>query len=176
MTRVVVGLAGRRGSGKSTIAHTLERKFDFARASFGDYVRIVARERGMGSDTQSLQNLGQMLIEELGWNRFCRAVLVGTESAHRVVVDGIRHLAARSTLENLVAPAYFGLVFVETDEALRVQRLRGRASVEESKLTKEMSDELEQLQFEANLVVDGARIDAARAIFSWTTLLPNGDR
>jgi hypothetical protein len=166
MTRLVVGLAGRRGSGKSTIAAELQRDFGFARVSFGDYVRGVAKERELPLELASLEALGRALIDELGWARFCRAVLTGTESSPRVVVDGIRHVGARTTMRNLVAPGRFAVAFVQIDEAVRKRRLAARARPGDAIHGGEMSDDLDQLHREAEIVVDGDRADAARRILS----------
>lgn len=167
MTRVVVGLAGRRGSGKSTIAAELQRDFGFARVSFGDYVRAVAKKRDLSLELASLEGLGRALIDEMGWARFCGAVLTGTESAPRVVVDGIRHVGARTTIRNLVAPGQFALAFVQIDEAVRKQRLATRTRPGDKTPGDEMSGDLEQLHREAEIVVDGSQSDAGRKIVSW---------
>jgi dephospho-CoA kinase len=167
MSPVVVGLAGRRGSGKSTLAATLHSQYGFARVSFGDYVRSIARERTLPGDVATLEELGRKLIAELGWDRFCAAVLGGAESSERLVVDGVRHVAAATTLRSLIAPGHFGLTLVEIDDAVRMQRVAARARPGETVEDIEMSNELEQLRRGADLVVDGARNDGAERIVAW---------
>jgi dephospho-CoA kinase len=167
MNRIVVGLAGLRGSGKTTISRTLEERYAFVRTSFGDYVRLVAKSKQMNSDICSLENLGHQLIEELGWSQFCRKVLAGTERAERVVVDGIRHLAAISSIRSLIAPAYFSLVFVETEDSIRIKRLLARDGSVEAGLTRKMTHEIKQLKGESDFIVDGSTAKAADAIISW---------
>ena len=175
MTRVVVGLAGKSGSGKSTVAAALQMRFGFARVSFGDRVRYVAHQRTLPSDRGSLDVLGRALIDELGWDQFCESVLAGTELAARVVVDGIRHVAAQTTIRKLVAPARFGMAFVEIDEAVRLRHLSLRGRSGDTGSVFEMNDDMEQLRREAEIIVDGASSTAADVIEAWVKSLSAND-
>jgi dephospho-CoA kinase len=162
----VVSLAGRRGSGKSAIASTLQRS-GFALAAFGGFVRAVATARGIDHEVPALEALGTTLIVELGWENFCRQVLAGTESAHRVVVDGVRHCAAREALRRIALPYRAALVFVDVDEDERARRLRERGRPGDDRSTPEMSDEVDELREGADFVVSGSGDLAAEQVRAW---------
>ncbi len=131
---VVLAIAGRIASGKSTVSERIAREWSWSRASFGDYVREVAESRGLDHSRRTLQEIGVELIGQ-GWESFCKAVLEhgNWEPGTSVVVDGIRHLEAVETIRRLVAPAPVFLLFLAVGEETRLLRLRRRSP--------EMSDE-----------------------------------
>ena len=165
----IVCIAGKKGSGKSTLAEGLERR-SFARVSFGDFVRSVARRRGISSEVRELELLGQRLISELGWREFCSQVLGQHRHAARVVVDGVRHMDAWNELRSLCSPRDAILVFVEVDEVARASRLLARARPGEQPEDPEMSADVVQLRTEADLVINGAKATAADEVFDWIVL------
>lgn len=171
MIPVVLGLAGRRGSGKSTLANVLQSQHGFLRVSFGDYVRSEASARGSPDDVATLEELGQHLIAELGWDRFCAAVLGDFKQSSRVVVDGVRHVAAAETLRRVVAPAHFGLAFIHIDDAVRRHRMRQRARPGDFVEGADLSRELDQLRAQAEVVVDGSHDEATSEIMAWCVSL-----
>lgn len=124
---VALGVSGRIGSGKTSLAVALAERLDCPRASFGDYVRSVASERGLdASERDVLQTVGDELIAN-GWDTFCSAVLrAAGYTDGSVVVDGIRHTDAAKTMRKLLAPTPWKLVAVESEEATRRSRLTAR--------------------------------------------------
>lgn len=158
----VVGFSGRTGSGKSTISERLARELAWPRASFGDFVRSVAKRRGLDSDSRPvLQAIGESLISE-GWPKFCLDVLSATNwrSGSPLVVDGIRHVEAIGELTRIVAPLQFVHVHVALDEQIRADRLRQR-SVEARQQGEDESHSTEDavrkhLPQVADLTIDGA--------------------
>jgi dephospho-CoA kinase len=127
MKQVVVGVAGRMGSGKTTLAYELAARMSCGYASFGDYVRNVALERGLDSSQREvLQALGDELIAT-GWPPFCRAMLdFAGYVTGPVVVDGVRHVEAIEVLARIVYPLPFRLVAVHADGDVRAKRLQTR--------------------------------------------------
>lgn len=124
---VAIGISGRIGSGKTSLAVALAERLNCPRASFGDYVRSVATDRGLdASQREALQQVGDDLIAA-GWEAFCAAVLSSAGySGGSVVVDGIRHANAAQTMRKLVAPTPWQLVAVDSDDATRRSRLVAR--------------------------------------------------
>jgi cytidylate kinase len=124
---VAVGVSGRIGSGKTTLAQALAVRMECGYASFGDYVRSVALARELNvSERKVLQDVGDELIAA-GWLPFCRAMLDHSGYAGgSVVVDGIRHREAVTTLAQIVAPLPFRLLAVYIDSERRDRRLRDR--------------------------------------------------
>jgi cytidylate kinase len=121
---IVVAVAGRIGAGKSVVASRLAARFDVEPRSFGAAVRVVARASGAPLDRKSLQDLGEQLIAEEGWERFVRRVL--DPPAPVVVVDGVRHVGALAALR---AAGTVTLVFVDASTEVRADRVVARDGV-----------------------------------------------
>jgi ribosome-binding protein aMBF1 (putative translation factor)/cytidylate kinase len=124
---LVVGFAGRIGSGKSTISIEVARALGWPRASFGDYVRTVARSAGLGESREALQEIGASMIER-GVDDFCRAVLAqsGWNAGEPLVIDGIRHAEVIESLRKLVAPLEMRVVYLDVKDEKRLNNLRKR--------------------------------------------------
>jgi adenylate kinase family enzyme len=114
---VVVAIAGRIGSGKTTISRKLAVAFNCEQASFGDYFRGLAASLGLDPrDRELLQKIGaeQVLLSPLA---VCRQVLQKlnwrAENKESLVVDGMRHLEVLNALRQAVSPLPVVLVYVE---------------------------------------------------------------
>lgn len=167
---VIIGLAGRRGAGKSTIARRLATEHGFDCASFGDIVRQEALARSLPTSTSSLQAVGRTLIDEWGWPRFCQAVLGNIPRTSQGIIDGIRHVAAIESLRGLVAPSRFELVFIHLAEDLRLARIRMRRRVGDDDARVEfdpVEQEVDSLRSLAAFEVDGGDDKAAESIARW---------
>jgi len=176
MTTYVLAFSGKIASGKSTLSLRLAEQLNWKYTSFGDYVRDVAKLRGLENSRQELQNVGQSLIEE-GWRQFCQSVLSQTNwlPGEPLVIDGIRHIEAIATLQPLVFPSKLFLIYVSTDEAIREARFaqRGEKLAEDGqRLHQEHSTEVqveEQLPLVADLIVNGDKpiIEIIQDILIW---------
>jgi dephospho-CoA kinase len=124
---VAIGVAGRIGSGKTTLAGELARQLACPQASFGEFVRSVAQTRGLDpTDRTALQDLGNELIAQ-GWVPFVEAVLRHAEySSGPVVIDGLRHRIAIETLRSILEPTPLVVVAVDISDKQRRKRLRER--------------------------------------------------
>jgi dephospho-CoA kinase len=158
-----VGVSGPIASGKTAVAICLADALEAPVASFGSYVRSEAGRRQLPADRPSLQELGETLIEEMGWERFCLAVLDhgGVErGASAAVIDGIRHVAALERLEHLAAPAPFHLVFLDVPASVRATRFEvGGVSPEDLAMIEDHPTELQvgaALRDRAAVVVSGS--------------------
>jgi cytidylate kinase len=163
--KLVLGLSGYRGSGKSTIASYLALSKGFAVVSFGDFVRSEAKRRGIEQSVESLQTLGAQLVQEWGILNFSARVL-GQEPPDRdVVVDGIRHVDALHALRELSAPRRFVSVFVDVGDLERRRRLQERDNhVVES--------EVRRLRELADFVISATNGEAERLIHELRTVGP----
>ena len=121
---LVVGFAGRIGSGKSALSAEVAKVLGWPRASFGDYLRTLARTSGLDDSREVLQELGESLIEQ-GAEEFCRAVLThyGWSAGEPLIIDGIRHVEVIHALRKLVAPLEVRVIFLDVDEKKRLERL-----------------------------------------------------
>jgi dephospho-CoA kinase len=121
----VLALAGKIASGKSKLADEFAKTMGWPHVSFGDFVRGVARERGLPDTREVLQELGDKFIrEEL--ESFCKSVLAQADwkPGQPLVIEGVRHAEVDTLLRELVAPSKYFLVLVSVDDQTRKERLR----------------------------------------------------
>lgn len=122
---LVIGFAGKIASGKSTLSAEVAKALGWPRASFGDYLRIVAKSSGLAESREVLQEIGASLVAK-DVEGFCRAVLTHYQwsAGEPLIIDGIRHAEVADALRRLVAPLELRVVYLEADEATRRARLR----------------------------------------------------
>jgi dephospho-CoA kinase len=125
MNPCVIALSSRIGAGKSTIARAVSGRLGWPRVSFGDYVRKAARNQWVQESRATLQEVGESLVKQDATG-FAGAVLSKVNFKSGAVVDGVRHMEILHALQNLVAPLPVHLIYVETDEQARIQRLTER--------------------------------------------------
>lgn len=173
---VALGISGRIGSGKTSLAVVLAERLHCPRASFGDYVRTVATNQGLdASQREVLQEVGDDLIAA-GWDAFCMAVLNSAEySDGSVIVDGIRHADAAQTMRRLVAPIPWRLVAVESEDATRRSRLaaRGLDDADTTQADAHPNEaEVASVMASADLVVSSQSTvaEAADVVTAWLTM------
>ena len=126
----VIAFSGKRASGKSTVSAEVAKALDWKWASFGEYLRSVAKHEGVSDSTETLQELGATLARQP--DRFCREVLShwGWQAGEPLVIEGVRHKEILNSLRQLVAPLEARLVFLSIDEQERFRRLAQRESHE----------------------------------------------
>jgi cytidylate kinase len=155
---VVLCFSGGIASGKTTLARAVGDRLSVPVASFGDFVRAAARDSGLPDDRATLQQLGEKLIADLGWEDFCRRVLsaAGWAPGAALIVDGVRHVAALENIRRVVTPTPVRLVFVVASREVRDRRaaVRGTelADADEHSTERDVHDALHQL---ADLRLDG---------------------
>lgn len=155
----VIAFSGKRASGKSTVSAEVAKALDWKWASFGEYLRSVAKHEGVSDSTETLQELGATLARQP--DRFCREVLShwGWQAGEPLVIEGVRHKEILNSLRQLVAPLEARLVFLSIDEQERFRRLaqREESSQERMKAIEEHSTERQVkdvLPAEADLNID----------------------
>src|SRR4051812_35017375 len=119
-----IGISGRIGAGKSTVAQELAALLGWPEVSFGNHVRAAASERGLGTDRAVLQDLGQRLIDERGFDAFVADVLTAAAIDHGqpFVIEGIRHVGALDALTR-VCNGDILLAYLEAPAEDRARRL-----------------------------------------------------
>lgn len=121
--------AGQIGSGKSSVSTAVAAALGWQRTGFGDYLRAeVGRAGGDPNDRESLQDLGQRLVEA-DPAAFCSAVLTagGFRPSDDFVVDGVRHVSIFDLLVKLGAPSEAKLLFLGAEDSTRLERVATRA-------------------------------------------------
>jgi dephospho-CoA kinase len=141
MKPIVLGFAGSIASGKSTLSIAVASALGWQRVSFGDYVRTVARNQGLGDSREVLQAVGASLINQ-GQEQFCKAILAQSnwEAGQPLIVDGIRHAEIVPIMRQIVDPWDFRLVYIVVNEPIREARLLERG----------LNDRQQWQQFEAH--------------------------
>jgi len=124
---MIIGIAGKIASGKSTLARAVAVKLRARRLGFGDYVRSIALSRGLDpSDRTTLQTLGQDLATR-NPAAFVGGMLssAGYLPPENIVLDGVRHEAIWREVRALAAELHDSacLVFLDIPEEMRLQRL-----------------------------------------------------
>lgn len=120
----VVAVSGAIRSGKTTLADALAERLGWTRASFGDAVRAIARERGLAADRETLQALGaELVVGDL--EGFVRRTLAQAKWGpdRSVVLDGVRHVKALEAVRRVAAAAEVVLVYVSVPDPVRAERL-----------------------------------------------------
>jgi dephospho-CoA kinase len=163
---MIVGIAGKIASGKSTLARALAARLDANLLGFGDYVRATARSRGLDhTDRQTLQDIGQQLVTDDPAAFVCGILSwVDYKSGRQpIIFDGVRHNAvweqitefARRNGDTAI------LVYLDMPESQRQVRLAARGlDREEASVFDQHSSEREidtHLQIAANLRLDAER-------------------
>jgi dephospho-CoA kinase len=168
MDAFMLGFAGGIASGKSAVSVAVAAALGWNRASFGDYLRGVARERGLAGSRENLQALGGMFAMDM--RSFCASVLKGAQwkSGDPLVLDGIRHSEAVDALTMLVAPLRLVLVYLDVIPAIRQERFERKQ--DQYQRLDELEKHSTEIQVEkilrsrADLVVDssGAVVEVAK--------------
>jgi dephospho-CoA kinase len=122
-SKVVIGVAGRIGSGKTAVAHHLERASGFR---YYRYSLVLAE--WFKTDPQC-----KAVLQELGWGvmsgdrqrELNRLVIAGMDADHDCVVDGLRHLIDFESLMSTFA-ARFAMAYIEASPESRFKRLSER--------------------------------------------------
>ena len=156
-----VAFSGRLGSGKSTLAHEVSASLGWPLASFGGYLRLMAAFRGLPDTRETLQELGATFIAREGPRPFSEMVLrsAGWKLGQPIVIEGVRHASVASALRELTAPLPLVLVYLQTSEEIRLQRLERRSEKELTRLSSieghsTEADVRETLRGIADLLVD----------------------
>ncbi|MFX0116116.1 MAG: AAA family ATPase [Candidatus Hodarchaeota archaeon] len=174
MNSIIIGFSGKIGSGKTTLSAAVAEALNWPCVSFGDYVREVARRKGVESSRKMLQEIGALLVENP--DEFCLSLLkqYGWKPGQHLIVDGIRHVKIIYSLRKVTEPSRVFLIFVEVDEKVRKKRLLNYKDIAEQE-DQELESHVTEAEVKtilpamADLLVDGTRPvpDILNQILGW---------
>ncbi|WP_339734800.1 AAA family ATPase [uncultured Gimesia sp.] len=156
----VIGISGQISSGKTTLAAALAETLSCPMASFGDFVRKVAKESEASGERLSLQDIGQSLVDG-DCRQFCEDVIQSANwtRGQALVVDGIRHVEAWKNVCQIVSQKETCLVVVSTSESIRARRNKNKDKKMLAQLDKHPveADSIDSLPEIADMRLDGSR-------------------
>jgi cytidylate kinase len=155
----VICLSSPIGAGKSTLANSLASALGWGHVSFGNYIREIAKQRGLDQSREALQQIGEQLISQ-NVQSFSQAVITQIEWRNGCVIDGIRHSEVLEAIKNIVNPLPTFLVFVDIKESIRRKRLHERGMTNNQIDTADRHSTEAQvrggLKHKADIVLDGS--------------------
>jgi dephospho-CoA kinase len=126
--RLIVGITGRIGSGKTTVGKFLESKHGF---QYLRYSAVLSDWLVQDSDSKAhLQKVGWEVMSSGMQSELNRRLVAQILSDRDVAVDGLRHLLDYETLRALFLSS-FRLLFIDSVPQLRFERLHARGKYQD---------------------------------------------
>ncbi len=138
-------IAGGTCSGKSTLAKLIAGHTGYPIASFGGILRNYARASNLPLTVESLQNLGQGLISQLGYDGFLQWVIDHSPNISwdgPLVLDGVRHAAMHESLKKVFSTNI--LVYCVCGKEMQLARMMSRDGISREDAERILSHPLEQ--------------------------------
>jgi len=117
-----VVVAGKIGSGKSSLGKKISETFGLEFVSFGDLVRAKVLELGLESTRENLQDTGQKMVNELGPHGILQKALFHSniKSGQSIVFDGVRNRAVLAEIKKISRTTV--VLFLKLDDRVRYHR------------------------------------------------------
>ena len=128
----VLGICGKVGAGKDTLADYLVRKHDFVKVTMSDIIIKEMESEGIKNiDRFQLQQFSKEMKEKYGNDIWAKACIEYARKNHirRVVISGIRDSAELKFFRTLGDD--FKLICVKADRETRFKRIKNRGSLKD---------------------------------------------
>lgn len=156
-SKIILGLIGRIGSGKTVAADYLVRKYGVGYLRFSDVLRDILQRIHKPDTRENLQNLGIALRKCFGEGVLAgvlrKDILASTREV--IVVDGVRYEDEVQMIKDVGGK----IVYVTAPQELRFERTVGRGTRGESGLTFQQFRENENRETEKMIDVLGERAE-----------------
>lgn len=117
---MIIGISGKIGSGKSTIAKDIQTKYGFRRLSTSDLLKSILESKDIEPTREKLQDIGDIMIKTVGGSGFMALMLVYLP-AENYLIDSIRHREALQYMKNKFRGDFVN-IFVDAPENIRYSR------------------------------------------------------
>ncbi|MEK9166037.1 MAG: AAA family ATPase [Patescibacteria group bacterium] len=163
MTKIIFGIAGEMGSGKTLIAKYLQKKYQAKLFSFSGMLRDILKRLYLPETRENLQTLSTVLRQNFSEDLMSKVIAYDIERSQSsvIVAEAIRRPSDIVYLKKL--PNFY-LMAVQADFKLRYQRLTMRCENPDDqtktldKFQKELQQESEQkikeVAKQADFVID----------------------
>lgn len=154
--RLIVGITGRIGSGKTTVGRYLESRYGF---QYLRYSEILAGWRAKDPESKShLQKVGWEVMAGGMQAELNRRLIARIKPDADVAVDGLRHPLDYETLSNSFSES-FRLLYIDSPSSLRFERLNQKGKYEDLRSfdaadSHPVEQQIDSLCANARLVVD----------------------
>jgi dephospho-CoA kinase len=127
---IVVGLIGKIGSGKDTVADYLVKNYGFKMVGFGDVTRDIAKRKKVIPNRRNLLKIQRDYVEKYGEDYFPKKIIqmIKKKGFKKVVANGVRRPVDATTFKRSFGKDFL-LVLVKSDSKRRFERMRKRARV-----------------------------------------------
>ncbi len=166
MSKIIIGLVGRQGAGKGTVAEYLHSRYSAEIFRFSTVLTDILNRLAIEKTRENLIMLSETLRKKFGEDVLAYAIEKDTHTttADRIVIDGIRRIEDLTVLEPL---PQFKLVEIVTPEKTRFERITHRGEKSgEREMTYEKFSKQEQASTEIMIPSVAAR--------AWKTIHNNG--
>ncbi len=135
---MILGVSGLYASGKGEVVSFLEAR-SFEAFSLSDVIRDELERQGLTETRERMIATGNAMREADGPAALALRLLPKLRSGQNYVVDSIRHPAEVEALRR--AGPGFRLIWVEAEEATRLERIRGRGRAGDPETLEKLRDQ-----------------------------------
>ena len=148
--KLVIGLAGRIGAGKGTVAEYLKKRYGAQQFVYSDILGDILKRLHTPVTRENLQMLGKGLRDTLGKDVLVEAMKGDLEQGkgEMRLVDGIRYVNEVEMIRTFPNSA---LIFIDAPLEARYERAKKRAEKGEARLSLDEFKELEKAATEAEI-------------------------
>jgi len=124
---MIIGLMGKIGSGKDTVASYLCEKYGFVMIGYGDLARKIATKRCMEHNRANLMSIVSEHIDKFGTDYFSKLMVkeIREHTGNRIVINGVRQVSDATELIDGFQDDVL-LIYIYTSENNRYIRMKER--------------------------------------------------
>lgn len=125
MSKLVIGIAGEIGSGKTTVGEYIKKKYNGTALKFSGPLRDILNRLGLEETRVNMQSLSTVLRETFGQQLLSSVLLsdVKKSDSKIIFIDGIRRFEDVASFKDLPE---FLLIFIDTPTKIRFERITER--------------------------------------------------